>query len=354
MMLTLPPGVANVVARCGQCHHRFRLPKRIGVTEEAVAAWLGTARDPEHDDNPLPDVSGQTSVLQAVSDELRLVRMDKTGVLFEFSTARLKEADFRCAMPRRCLRCGTKLHLNAHVIVYASQLKDSVSMEAEHSAGELMLREDEARPLTPEQLLERLPRVPNVPPPADIPMPYWVCDMCSPSGTALGQIQVNRDTGLGLCRLMIRNIRRAEEFYVAAGGKERPEHRELAELIAATAESPWDTLPGVVQHRLEQWFRPRTNEKFIAYCPDRDHVRTEDGMNGIVLSTARLVFHTPQRHKEALISEPLKMTLTESGGKYGLRLQTLGWEIKHITLDRDGVTRLRQGLLAGHFQVTWH
>ena len=122
-------------------------------------------------------------------------------------------------------------------------------MEAERSAGTLVLSNDEVRGLSDQEILDRLPRVPNVPPPGDLPMPYWVCDMCSGSGTVSGQIQVNRTTGTGLCRLFIRNPRRAMEFAQVAGGENTEGYGELKDRVEQTVVNPWDSLPEVVQHR---------------------------------------------------------------------------------------------------------
>ena len=47
-LLELPPGWSNCHVNCGQCHFRFRLPRRIAVSEDVVMAWLN------EEDIPLP------------------------------------------------------------------------------------------------------------------------------------------------------------------------------------------------------------------------------------------------------------------------------------------------------------
>ena len=362
-VLAVPPGYSNCFVRCGQCHHRFRLPRRIAATEDAIANWLmeGQYRDEEdlaasekRADTPDEGIPGGTAILPSVGHSLRLVKVDRQGVLFQFPASRLLEPAFRCAMPRRCLRCGARAHLHVHVIIYTPRLADSISLEAEHSAGELKLSEAEASKLSPEELLQHLPRVPNVPHPGDLPMPYWLCDMCTGAGMISGQININSATGEGFCRLLFRNLRRAEEFLINAGERNSSSHAELRQNIIATAENPWDTLPLVVQHRLQQWFHPNANERFVAYIPDRDRARTEDGMAGIAVSNRRLIYHTQMRHREAGITEAIELQMVTEAGKGILQIKTPKWQAKRITLDRVGIDRLRRALAATKFQAVWH
>ncbi len=366
-------GYRNCHVRCGACHHRFRLPKRVRVSDDAIAAWLSEGMDEEDEvslaeemagdhgdaaagaDSRQDSVSGQTAVLPAVAEhkQIRMIRLDRRGALFEFPAYRLKETSFRCAMPRRCLHCGTRHHLQAHVIVYTAHLLDSISLEAERSAGTMMLSDAEARDLDPHEVLERLPRVPNAPHPADMPMPYWLCDMCKSADAVSGQVQVNSETGKGFGRLLIRNLRRAEEFLCAAGGEDSADHAKLREWTESTAENPWDTLPTLIQHRISQWWRPRKGEQFVAYIPDRDHARTEDGMAGVVITTRRLVYHTRLRHHESSVEQPVELALAMGGGKGNVNVKTAGWQVKHFTVDRDGANRFRRGLTLARFHATW-
>ena len=184
--LQVPAVYAGVVVRCSKCKGKFRLPKPSKVSEDTITSWLSEGLTPRHlDDDDLDapprkaavagerptDTSEESAVMIApppadtVIEPVRLVKFGDSGALMEFQASRLREVEFRTAMPRRCLRCGTPAHLLAHVIIYSAQLVDNVSLEAEHAAGELRLAEDQTRNLNPEQLLQRLPVVPNVPAP---------------------------------------------------------------------------------------------------------------------------------------------------------------------------------------------
>jgi hypothetical protein len=371
MRLILPPGTEHHWARCGGCRARFRLPKPLPVPEDTVAGWLWQQ---EEDDQPAapaaspkpapkpraaaPEPPAAKTLAPAPAPrralpDLRLVGIDRKGVLLEFDAARLKDTAFRTAMPRRCMQCGARTHLEAHVIIFTAALVDSVSLEAERSAGSLVLRPEDVRDLGPEALLDRLPRVPNVPPPADLPMPYWLCDMCSASGAVSGQIQARAETGQGRCRLLISNRRRAEEFLANVGARGTAPHRQVIEAVAKTAERPWDSLPLVVQHRIEQWYKPRADEEFLAYVPDRDHSRTEDGMSGLLLSSRRLVYHTRLRHHESPAGEPLEFRLAMSRMHGQLEVRAPSWQARRLRVDKDGISRLRRALAKGRFRAAW-
>lgn len=369
LKLALPNGCEHRIFRCSQCQTRFQLLETAGVIDRAVASWLTQSQPFEDDWEDEPNIpvarppkaqvastphSGKTSVLEAIREPIRLVRVDNQGALFEFPARRLLENSLRCAMPRCCLQCGVTSHLDAHVIVYAGQLGDSVSMGDEHNAGQLKVGENELRHLSSEEVLGCLPSVPNVPPPADRPMPYWVCDMCSGAGMLKAQIDVSSSTGGGLCRLQILNLRRAAEFFAAAGGANTGQYRKLMAQVAAMVEAPWDSLNETTQHRVEQWFKPAAGESFLVYVPDRDRVRTEDGMSGLLLSNRRIIFHSRVRHLEAPATESIVIHLNVSGTKSNVEVKLPGWDVKHFVVDKDGLGRLKRALVLGKFRAVWH
>ncbi|MCY2927754.1 MAG: hypothetical protein NT031_20405, partial [Planctomycetota bacterium] len=210
-VLKVPGGCGGRVVRCGRCRQRFRLPEEETHSDDDIASWLderpeeGIGLDQEIEPTGgLPQSPGDT-IHPPMSGPLRIVKAEPGSVLMEFPASRLLDPTFRCAVPRKCLKCSTKSHLSAHVIIYSGHMTDSISLEAEHSAGALILSDQEARTLAAEDLLARLPKVPNVPPPANEPMPYWLCDMCSVAGVISGEITVNQVTKQGTCRLKINN-----------------------------------------------------------------------------------------------------------------------------------------------------
>jgi len=377
--LGVPESNVKANVRCGRCKEKFPVaPPAPNPVEDVVASWL-TGEDGPGDDAPLEEDQGMDMNISgedlmsaapppaAVPDspdgapaaagakpDARIVKVDAQGTLIEFAPSLLHQPEFRAAFPRQCIRCDARVHLRAHAVIFAPQLIDSVSLEAEHKAGELVLSNEEVLGLTNQQVLDRLSEVPNVPPPGNLPMPYWVCDMCGGSGQVSGQIQVNRETGGGLCRLLIRSPRRALGFIDAALGQNVEGYQAVKDRVEQLVENPWDNLAEVVQHRIQQWFQPRHGEQFLSYTPDRDYARTEDGMAGVLITNQRLIAHYSRRHREAPVTEALELTHSFGAGKGHVAIKTANWTIPRMTIDREGIARLRRGLSLGKFMAVWH
>jgi hypothetical protein len=370
--LHVPSRIGAARVRCGLCHHAFTLSPH-NVAEDLVASWLTDEPAPVAP-RPPPGPAGLATAgrsppahpvghpaaqrvrpLPQANREIRIVALETSAVLVEFPAHLLESDEFRCSMPRRCVQCGVRTHLGAHVIIFAGQLVDSLSLEAEHSTRTLQLNNAEIQGLSGPQVLERLRPVPKVQPPGDLPMPYWLCDMCSGAGMICGQIQVNPEARDGFCRLKIGSIYRALEFMRNCGAEGTADFQRLHDQVDRTAESPWAMLPEVVQHRVQQWFQPAGAEVFLAYVPDRDHVRTGDGMAGLLLSSERLVYHTPMRHRESSVRESveLKHSVAMIERKEAISVQTPSWSVKQMSVDRDGLTHLRRALTIGGYQVLW-
>lgn len=356
--------VDNAAVRCGACKNAFSLGHGRGdAMEDTVAGWLSqTAEmpgigDSESDQPSPPPRHFQPASHQAanpLSDKCpRLVQLQQRVALFEFPADSLRRDDFRCAIPRVCVHCQSRMHLRAHVVIYTTQLRDSISLEAEHKACELVIPQEQLGQAHGAELLARLPEVPNVPPPANLPMPYWVCDMCSGTGEISGQIQVDATTGRGICRLALRNLQIARGFFGNAGGTGSPDHARLQDFLQRIEEDRWDALPSVVQHRLEGWFRPYPQEKFLAYVPDRALVRTEDGMAGVIVSTHRLIYHRPPLHQEVRSHIGVVLKAQHDGDKEIVQMEAPEFKRRQMVVDRGGLVVLRRAISEGHFHATW-
>ncbi len=365
-ILMTPEGLDGRAVRCGLCRTPFRIPPPKHVPEDTIAGWLGD--DPDQDDlaaktaapigmepegvskdPPTP----KTPAKKSSGRKLRIVSLERNGALFEFAASMLRQDAFRCAIPRRCAHCLAKGHLSAHVLIYTSELRDSITLEAEHKAGHLTIPQDAIGRLHGPALLAELPEVPGVPEPGNLPMPYWVCDLCSGARSIYGQLTVDRDSGRGRARLFIRNLYLAQEFFANAGGQSTRDYAKLSEFVEHMEEDRWDALPSVVRHRLEQWFRPNKEERFLAYVPDRAFMRTEDGMNGLVISDKKLVFHHPPLHQESLRDNKLTIALRTERGDEVASIEAGNFKRRTIVLDRQGMMLFRRALSKGRFKAEW-
>ena len=359
-MLEIPESYSGSKVQCSLCEAQFAIPS---VSDQDVLDWIGTRnRDDTDILKPIEDLPEDILDEEVVEEEipdttnstepLRLVRFGRRGVLLEFPDTMLTDKSFRGAMPRRCLRCGTKANLQPHVIVFARTLMDSSTLEGEFVESRTTLSDHDARNLSIEQVLERLPEVLRVAAPANLPMPYWMCDMCNPANMILAMHERSKDSD-GLCRIQIPRLWRVEEFLRAAVGEASLAYKTLGKVLTKNPEKPWDSLSGVVQHRLQQWYRPHKGERFVAYIPDTTRSRTESGMCGMVVSNRRLIFHDSMRHRESEKGEPLELQFAIESGKGLLRVKGPTWELKNIAVDKPGLQRLRHALTQQKFQAAW-
>lgn len=392
VILEIPESYKGNKVRCSVCKTGFRLPI---ISDAEILDWIGprdkddTAHDlaspseaavPEappapattaptaapprsapvqpaginHDNEHLAVHLHTDEQLPAGREGFSLLRVDNRGPLFEFPALFLEDPEFRAAMPHRCLRCGVTTHLKPHVVVYSHQMSDSSAVESDHLEGPIQICVQDLAVKPTRELIDAFPKLRNLPEPADQPMPFWVCDMCSPSKMVFAQNEINRRTHEGHCHLQIQRIWRAEEFLANVGGEDSPAHQLLKTLSADHQETPWDTLAGVVQQRLRQWYRPGKGERFVAYMPDRRRARTEDGMAGIVVTNRRLIYNSSMRHKESDKGEPLELDFAMDGGRLKLHIKAPNWEIKNLIADKPGLNRLRRALTREGFAATWH
>lgn len=365
--MQLPAGPTSKTAYCAKCKQTFLLRNKLAAPDDTISSWLssGLEEGDEKEDMGsavMPAVTGGETGKPAGDSHasrvppvggVRMVSLAQQGAMFEFWAESLKAPDFRVAMPRVCVHCLWRAHLRVHVVIFTNQLRDSVSLEAEHKAGHLSIPQDEIGNLYGEELLNALPRVPNVPAPADLPMPYWVCDLCNGAGEISGQIQVNPQSGHGVCRLFIRNLHVAASFFATAAGEGSADYAKLRDFVQHLQEDRWDALPSVVRHRMEQWFRASGGERFLAYVADRDLARSEDGMAGVVISSQRLIYHRVPIHQETPVKSEVLLHSRQNGDRSAVTVAAPDFKPRTINVDRGGLMMLKWALTRGHYKATW-
>lgn len=384
-LLSVPADLASRKVRCSFCRTVFDVtqPKRTMVDDDIIAGWLkdwtpdrdsevadahfdpkdethmAVAFDAAHcklrggvgdDLVPVPTPSGDGKA----GREIRLVHLDGASAEMEFPADRLISAEFRLSIPRLCMRCNSRKRLGAHVVVFTPNLVSrDVDLAAEHGVGQLSLSPEELGQLAGEELLARLPKVPNAPFPANLPMPYFVCEKCSPMNLVRGVIVTHEQPGHGCCRLRLRNLLMAAGFYSTVGDRGGDDYARLAEAAQSGQDDPWNSLPSDAQHRIEQWFRPHMGEAMLAFVPDGDFSRSETGMAGILVTDRRLIYHRPPRHREVVKGESITATISSQGDKYRVTMRSDTLERIRMNTDRVGVNQLRKSLRIGGAKVRW-
>ena len=369
-VLGVPVQFKGTRCLCTNCHTKFSIPS---FSEAEIMDVIGRKKKGDSVVANALDVEGPQPIpmeeeISVVASEVALdtaegfstgiegfylIRIDRHGAVFEFSASLLVGETIRGAMPRRCIRCGETHHIYPHLVIFAHHMAESASIEAQYVPSRKELSERDILTRSIADILQLLPKIRKIPSPGNLPMPYWVCDMCSPSNMIYAQNMITHNEE-GACRLQIQRIWRAEEFLVAAGGKASDAHKEILRTLEGTAEQPWDTLPGAIQQRLQQWYHPHKGERFVAYIPDRSRVRTQDGMGGVLLSNRRLIHNCSRRYHEVEKGEQLDMDFAMSEGKMTLHVKTPSWEIKQMVVDKHGLERLRRSMWQENFPAVWH
>lgn len=353
---------------CGSCRSKFKIaslsdeeildligPRNLDETTAGMYPAMDEGElgaDGEHHDHHDLAMKLATHMDTGITD-LDMVRIDANGVLFEFSADIYKTPEFRSAFPKKCLRCGVEHHLRPHIVIFSKQMKDSASVENEYITSKPVITENDLLTKSSLDLLKIMPDVPRVPEPSELPMVFWICDLCSPDNMVFAQNKLTAQGGK--MRMQIRRLWRAEEFLKNFGAQDSPAHKRLVSDIEENKETPWDCLPGVVQQRMRQWFKPGRGEIFSAYTPDRTHSRTEDGMSGIVVTNRRLIFNSSMRHREADKSTQLELDFFRASekGQYKINIKSPNWEVKNLIIDKAGLECLRRALTKEKFNTVW-
>lgn len=371
-VLAIPETHTGTKIQCSRCETRFRIPS---LSDADILALIGSGNK----DDTLSNQSGfgmaaetelAEDVVESVIESLSapqmgsegpfvvlpgisLVRVSRRGVLFEIQSDVLREETLRGAMPRCCLRCGSKTHLHAHMVIFGHQMADCANLEPEFVPTRPEVGDVDIRNQSASDVLAHFKNVPKLPEPANLPMPFWVCDMCSPADMVFAQGEIDPKTQKGRVHMRMTRLWRAKEFIVNVGGKDSPADQQMQFAAQEQGETAWDTLAGSVQQRLRQWYKPLKNEQFVAYIPDRTHSRTEDGMSGVVVSNRRLLFHSSMRHYEIKKGESMELDFAMDAGKMKLHIKTAQWDVKNVIIDKASLSLFRRALAKEKFSATW-
>ena len=369
--LRVPDEFVNKRARCKRCGQSFVIA--LPSLEDSVVEWLhegdaeavgpGSAQTmpmwfppqtqasstaPTAPATPATPAGGpprQHAARSAGSrgPAIRLSHVDALGAFFLFPPSLLAEPAFRTSMPRCCLCCGVTHSLAIHLVVWTSKLTDRQRAEVGTSGIHGSIRAEDLLHLSEAELLARLPHVPSMPPPFDLPMPYFICNRCTMTGAVMTHVQPTSNGGQE-CELGIASLKRAAEFLAHNVGRKHADYKTLLEKVNRLKNDPWQTLPLSLRHRIENWFKPAEGERFICYIRDNDYAKAEAGMGGLVLSDRRMVYHKFSSRKEMDLTGPLELRAENTHDHYLLRIGMLGERLCVLHCDASATELIRQTL----------
>ncbi|MGC9455775.1 MAG: hypothetical protein ACP5HU_13085 [Phycisphaerae bacterium] len=247
---------------------------------------------------------------------IRLDHVDTMGAFFLFDSDLLYDEDFRASFPQRCILCGTPRALSVYLVVWSSKLSDRAKKDRTLQQRAPAVRKlDELGGLTGKDLLKVLGRVEHMPEPYCLPLPYYVCQSCSPLGAVVTDVHATADGMKEICELGISSVPQAEQFIRHVAGTDSEVYRQLREVRQKAHGDAWLMLPLGVRNRIKQWFDQQDDERFVAYIPDADFAKAEAGTGGLVLTDRRLIYHKALANVEFPLTDDVQLEPKEKGSR---------------------------------------
>ena len=367
--------------RCGGCKAGLRI---VRPKEEDVLDWIGKTNpgdtsltdsailDNDIKDSPDivdPDIiralGGHVNATDAVRsvrrqiwsldtgiDDLTLLKIGKYGPLFEFPQALLASDEFRAAMPRKCIRCGTEENLGLHRVYFTSKILDAASAECDIHDNPPALSPEQIATMSNLEIVRALKPIEQLPDPANKPMIFWSCNQCSPYHLVFTQGGIKLPDGSSLCQLQIARIWRVREF-LATLCETSPALDAIDHLIENQPEVLWDRLPGKFQQRMSTWYHPEKGEQYIDFVPEQSHKEPEQGHAGILITSRRLIVHGCGQQRELYKGTSMDINFAVTGDDVQVEIFTPNWEMNHLLFTREDMMKLRKTLVENNFPVTW-
>lgn len=307
--------------------------------------------DPKAARKPIAtETVAQPEPVEPAGARIILERIDEMGAYFEFPIEQLSDPNLRSAFPHRCVSCGQRESLNVHLIVFTDRLPPRDAFRARDLEIRIFGKLDDYGDAEQTELLEKLPGLPNLPAPFDLPYPYFVCDRCS----AVGEVNTHvlRHGKVEFCQINIANLRTASEFYSNNGGGGSTNYRKLLRAADEQRHDRWRGLPLTVRNRIRQWFHIRKGERFVEYYPDEDFSKSEAGLAGLVLTNRRLIYKKYAAQREYSIGVPGELRLIKDGKKTRVEIIERGKRSAVVNLDATAAESLLDRLKAVNARLT--
>ncbi len=354
-------------ARCKVCRASFVVGENPQLDDDTVVSWiaeedpvsdsvLGSTglfhRTGEHpavsadtparpaDAAPRPTGPPPTSWM-AAGTVVRLAGIEDEGAVFEFPVAALANENLRNAFPHRCVGCGTRQHLQVHLICWPERLCGHETARWREFQNTPVGTLDAMRHGSARAFLASLPPSRHTNPPFSLPFPIFVCKQCHAADEV--RAHVSGPEGGGLCRLTIASLSIAVEFFRSVGGRDTPEYHRLVEQRDMRHDT-WHSLHADVRHRISQWFEALPGERFVGFFRDADFSITETGVAGAVLTNRRLVFRKYAAYRDYPLHEHCRVEIRPRGDRTLVQIFEEGHRPAVFTLTTNDGNQLATAL----------
>ncbi|MBI4581185.1 MAG: hypothetical protein HY718_15895 [Planctomycetes bacterium] len=267
---------------------------------------------------PHPDPTAVSDTTEAV---VRLVKIDEEGAHFEFPADALTRTNLRDSFPRRCAGCGLKHGLHVHLIYWSHQAGEHDAAHWKEHQNVVVGELEAFGKATGGAWLAKLPLARQAAAPFNLPFPFFVCKHCHATREVRGHL-IERGSARA-CRLTIRSLSIAVDFYRNNGGRHTPEYHDLVEERNARHDF-WGRLGPDIRHRVSHWFEPLAGEHFVGFYPDAEFSPAEIGNAGVVLTVRRLVFKKYAAYRDYTFHQHCRLEVKSHGPQATVQLSEEG------------------------------
>jgi len=303
-------------ARCRKCGQTFKLLEEPPVDDETIFGWV-TEDDPSsssvlggtgilgqsfHESTQVPVHNGWVHPPPPPLPRVHFEQFNEEGAFFTFPVQNLLDPELRCSFPHRCAQCLNRDDLELHYIIWLEKVpaRDAALINETETRSHRVLKQlFDTHGL---DWFNALEPVHTLPPPFKEPFPYAICPQCSVPGAVRGRVFTEGATEI--CRVIIAHPTIALEFYRNNGGRGTPGYQKLLVASRQRKDNQWKSLAAGVRIRINQWYHPRSGERFLGYYADRDFDRTERGTAGLILTDQRLIYKKYAALREYSLTEP--------------------------------------------------
>ena len=304
-------------AVCKKCGERFKIAEGSQADEDTIFGWV-TGDDPAGG-----SVMGSTGIFAPSakkagrpldrwrrppppkSPRVRFDRTDEIGAYFEFPAELLVDAELRSSFPHCCVHCLSEKDLSVHLLIWGDKLPRADALRLNETEIRTDRKLDELMKQDPVHWFDRLEPIGMLPPPFDLPFPYFVCGQCSSIGEVVCHV-LNHE-GIEHGQIGIANLAVAVDFYRNNGGRNEPGYQRLLTARRQQKEDQWKRMPFAVRAKISQWFTQQEGEEFLGYYADEDFSRSEAGSAGLVLTSKRMVYKKYASHREYPLTKDGKL-----------------------------------------------
>lgn len=251
--------------------------------------------------------------------------VSQKGVMLVFDSSFLENPGFRVSMPIACAFSGARKRsdLMARPFAFFDQSQGALRNAQEVEAGHEHRMIDA---IVTEDLVTLMGRLEKLPPPFNLPMPYYVgIDHVHMS---IECHTLRREEGGTTCYVLIPNGWYALEWLRNVNGACGSEYRLLTHDVALLWSKAWEGVSEVVRQRLGTWVGFEPGERFRFYVNDAEFGSKDEGLAGVVFTDRRMIYHRYHRHGSVNFCDNPHMVIRPDGDFAGLTIRSDAGNIK--------------------------